>query len=133
MPLLRPAGQAHPVLGAVQAQVRNVESLALGGCPGHGLEDFIREAGTHTSVVHERVGMVVLAHHFVVGDREDGSRALFSWNLQFIQMSEKGAWLDSDELNADDYAALCDFLAALRTCGRGGVLQTWNLGSAQLR
>lgn len=77
--------------------------------------------------------MVVLAHHFVVGDREDGSRALFSWNLQYIQMSEKGAWLDSDELNADDYAALCDFLAALRTCGRGGVLQTWNLGSAQLR
>ena len=130
MPLLRPAGQAHPVLGAVQAQVRNVESFALGGCPSHGLEDFIREAGTHTSVVHERVGMVVLAHHFVVGDREDGSRALFSRNLQLKHVM---AALYSDELNADNYAALCDFLAALRTCGRGGVLQTWNLGSAQLR
>ena len=121
MPLLRPAGQAHPVLGAVQAQVRNVESFALSGCPGHGLEDFIREAGTHTSVVHERVGMVVLAHHFVVGDREDGSRALFSWNLQFIhvraaldnirQSLHVKAALDNVDLNADNYAALCDILA----------------------
>lgn len=60
----------------MNAEVGNAEGTTVDPCLQHGREELVGEARAQAAVVDKGIGVVLLAHHGVVGDWEDGGGAL---------------------------------------------------------